>query len=233
MGSSGLISKKVILITSFSSFESEVEFEIYAAGWDVLSISPKRVIDETYHFLPDVVLLDLDPHEHETVHILNSLRASYTVPIIVLSPSHDENTVVESLRAGAFDYIRKPYYREEMLLRLQKSISYSRTGHSDKALVFGDLSVSLIDRRVRVGEKLLNLSKTEFSLLKLFVLNPELTLSYDQILGKIWGEKSVRHIQYVRAYVCMLRKKIEIDPDHPRYILTDSGTGYRFIGSTC
>jgi two-component system KDP operon response regulator KdpE len=180
-------------------------------------------------FKPDVVLLDLMLPDTSGVDICRELRRSFKTPIIVLSVIGDEKAKVAALDEGADDYLTKPFGMDELLARLRVAL---RRGSSDRAqasrIVAGDLTIDLDRRRVRLGDRDIHLTPTEYSLLKYLATNGGKVLTHPMILRAVWGADYGEDTHVLRTYINQLREKLGDDPASPRYIRTDPGVGYRF-----
>jgi two-component system, OmpR family, KDP operon response regulator KdpE len=149
-----------------------------------------------------------------------------TVPIVVLSSRGDEAGKVQALDLGADDYLTKPFGMEELLARMRTALRHQLQVHGERPVFrCGDLSVDLVRRIVRVGEKEIKLSPKEYDLLRVLVQHAGKVLTHRYLLHELWDEST--DAQYLRVYVRQLRQKIEVDPERPQYILTETGVGYR------
>jgi len=148
------------------------------------------------------------------------------VPIVVLSSRGDEAGKVQALDLGADDYLTKPFGMEELLARMRTALRHQLQVHGERPVFrCGDLSVDLVRRIVRVGEKEIKLSPKEYDLLRVLVQHAGKVLTHRYLLHELWDEST--DAQYLRVYVRQLRQKIEVDPERPQYILTETGVGYR------
>ena len=148
------------------------------------------------------------------------------VPIVVLSSRGDEAGKVQALDFGADDYVTKPFGMDELLARMRAALRHQLQVHGERPIFcIGDLSVDLVRRVVRVGNKDVKLSPKEYELLRVLVQHAGKVLTHKFLLGELWDE--LTDAQYLRVYVRQLRQKIESDPERPQYILTETGIGYR------
>ncbi|HJT22801.1 MAG TPA: response regulator transcription factor [Nitrospira sp.] len=178
---------------------------------------------------PDIVILDLLMPGIGGVDTVRRIRASSTVPIIVLSALGDEARKVEALEAGADNYMTKPFGVEELLARI-RSLLRRAAGARSASPVFtaGSLSVNFDRREVKVDGQAVKLTPTEYDLLKYMIEHAGKVLTHRLLLQEVWGPAYVDQAQYLRVFVGQLRKKLEKDPTRPRFIMTDPGVGYRF-----
>lgn len=178
---------------------------------------------------PDVILLDLGLPDMDGVVALKRLREWTRVPVIILSVRDRENDKVTALDAGADDFMTKPFGTHELLARLRVARRHA-TGMSDP-VVFrsGPLEVGLSTRIVKVNQKEVHLTATEYDLLHLFVRHAGKVLTHRQILREIWGPDHVEQTHYLRVYIAHLREKLEPVPARPELIVTEPAVGYRLI----
>lgn len=182
--------------------------------------------------LPDLVLLDVMMPELDGFETLRLLRETYDVPVIMLTVRSEEEDIVRGLELGADDYITKPFSVRELASRIRAVLRRSGPPVSPETgiLHIDDyLSVDYNRREVIVQGKRLKLRPTEFRLLYHLIENAGWVVSREALLSKVWGYEYRDAAHYLRLYITYLRKKIEPDPAHPRYILTERGVGYRFV----
>ncbi len=178
---------------------------------------------------PDVVILDLIMSGMGGVEVVRRIRESSTVPIIVLSAMGEEARKVEALELGADDYMTKPFGMDELLARIRSLLRRAAGAHSSQPVfIAGDLCVNFDRREVTLGQKPVKLTPTEYDLLKYMIEHAGKVLTHRMLLQEVWGQAYVDQAQYLRVFIGQLRKKLERDPTRPRFILTDSGVGYRF-----
>jgi two-component system KDP operon response regulator KdpE len=177
---------------------------------------------------PDLVILDLGLPDQDGLEVLKQIRAASLVPVIVLSVRPDERTKVAALDLGADDYVTKPFGMEELVARVRTGLRH-RLQEEGAAPIFrsGDLAVDLVRRHVTVKGKEIKLSAKEYDLLKLLVAHAGKVLTHQFLLRELWGRADPDSAQYLRVYVRMLRRKLEENPTQPRYLLTETGVGYR------
>jgi two-component system KDP operon response regulator KdpE len=200
-----------------------------ARGYDIDTASDgtealKRADEDVF----DLVLLDITMPGPDGFAVCQALRQRSTMPIIMLSARGQEKDKVRALDLGADDYITKPFGVEELLARMRTVLrrSQQETG-SHGPLVVGDLAIDFGARRVtRAGEEV-KLTPTEYELLVQLARSAGKVLSHTVLLQRVWGPEYGEESDYLWAYVRRLRRKIEADPDHPRYLLTEPGVGYR------
>jgi len=192
------------------------------AGEEGLSLADSR------H--PDIILLDLGLPDMDGLEVIERLRERTDVPVIILTARGKEEDKVKGLDAGADDYLTKPFGVEELLARIRVALRHGRKGGEEKpaeSFESGDLKVDLATRTVRLRDSEIHLTPHEYGILVLLFRRAGKVVTQKQILREIWGHAGHEQEHYVRLYIHQLRGKIEDDPARPRYIITESGVGYR------
>jgi two-component system KDP operon response regulator KdpE len=178
---------------------------------------------------PDLVLLDLGLPDLDGVEVTRRLREWSAAPILVLSARDQEQDKIRALDAGADDYLTKPFGTGELLARMRVALRHATRGEAgdEPVVTIGDLRLDLGRRRVTVGEREVRLTRTEYRLLALLARHAGKVLTHRQLLKEVWGPGAVDQTHYLRVYMGQLRHKIEADAAQPRYLLTETGVGYR------
>jgi two-component system KDP operon response regulator KdpE len=182
--------------------------------------------------LPDLVILDVMMPELDGFDTLEMLREVSNVPVIMLTVRSDEEDKVRGLELGADDYVTKPFGARELASRVRAVLRRTQgpVTPEEAILQIDDrLSIDYNSREVIVEGKRIKLRPTEFRMLYHLIENAGWVVPHETLLAKVWGYEYREEIQYLRLYVTYLRQKIEPDPSHPRYILTERGVGYRFV----
>lgn len=179
---------------------------------------------------PDVIILDLSLPDMDGMQVCQQIREWSKTPIIVLSVRDGERDKVLALDKGADDYLTKPFNIEELLARIRVALRHSADSIGNRATVIraGQLAVDLARHMVTLNDEELKLTATEFKLLAYLAANPDRVLTHQAILTHVWGFEESNHVEYLRVYIGQLRRKIELDADNPRILVTDPGIGYRF-----
>src|SRR3977135_1930946 len=196
-------------------------------GYEILEASNGKIALELLAQDPALIILDLglpDIQGHELLRMIRGRNDS--VPIVVLSSRADEAGKVEALDLGADDYLTKPFGMDELLARMRAALRHQLQVHGERPVFrAGYLSVDLVRRIVKVGDKEVKLSPKEYELLRILVQHAGKVLTHKFLLGELWDQ--LTDAQYLRVYVRQLRHKIEPDPERPHYVLTETGIGYR------
>lgn len=180
---------------------------------------------------PDVVLLDIAMPGMDGFAVLREIRAFSDVPVIMLTARDDVLDKVKGLELGADDYVTKPFDHLELLARVKALLRrFDMPQPVSRAPSFrsGPLTMDFAAREVRLDKERVPLTATEYKLLYHLVRNAGRVLPHETLLAKVWGREYIDEIDYLRVYIRRLRRKIEQDPEHPRFILTERGVGYRF-----
>jgi len=179
---------------------------------------------------PDLVLLDLGLPGMSGLEVCKHIREQSNLPIIVLSVKDTERDKVRALDLGADDYVSKPFGIDEVLARMRVALRHSAQVQVGIEPIFtaGPLSIDFVRRLVQVNAQEVKLTPTEYDLLKALVKNAGKIMTRQMLLSQVWGTGYGTEAHYLHVYIGQLRRKIEPDPAHPRFILTISGVGYRF-----
>ena len=179
---------------------------------------------------PDIVLLDLGLPDIDGSEVLRQIRSQSEVPILVVSARGQEREKVEALDLGADDYVTKPFHINELLARVRVALR-KKTPRvvKEKVFVLDGLRVDFEKYKVYVEDREVHLTPIEFKLLVLLIEHAGKVLTHSFIIRNIWGYSSCEDSQSLRVFMANIRRKIEKDSSHPRYILTEVGVGYRFV----
>ena len=187
---------------------------------------------DTFHdWQPDLVITDLQMPDMDGTELCRKIRAVAATPIIVLSVKGEERAKVAALDAGADDYVTKPFGIDELLARVRAGLRRAPVSANANLLADGDFCIDLHAHRVTIRQAEIRLTPKEFDLLVYFFQNRGKTLTHRAVLAAIWGGNFTEQTEYLRVFVGLLRKKIEINPSQPQYLLTEPWVGYRFLAS--
>ena len=190
--------------------------------------SQKEGMSYVVTFNPDLILLDLGLPDGDGKIFVQKVREFSNIPIIIVSARNDEQEIVDSLNLGADDYVVKPFFTGELVARINSALRHAAKKESNPLLKVGSLELDLEKREFRLEDVPLHLTPLEFSLLKFFMQNSGKALTHAQILKNVWGVGYQNDTKILRVFVNQIRKKIEIDPNRPKLLITISGVGYRF-----
>jgi two-component system KDP operon response regulator KdpE len=218
---------KILVVDDEPPIRKLLRMGLTTQGYDILEAPNGKAALELMAQKPDLILLDLGLPDIQGLELLRMMRArNESVPIVVLSSRDDEVGKVEALDLGADDYVTKPFGTEELLARMRAALRHQLQVQGERPVFHvGDLSVDLVRRIVKVGEKDVKLSPKEYELLRVLVQHAGKVLTHKFLLGELWD--ALTDAQYLRVYVRQLRQKIEADPERPHYIMTETGIGYR------
>jgi two-component system, OmpR family, KDP operon response regulator KdpE len=219
---------RVLVIDDEPPIRKLLRVGLTAHGYQIIEASSgKMALELLNEQPPDLVVLDLGLPDMQGHELLRAIRArSDSVPIVVLSSRDDEAGKVQALDSGADDYVTKPFGMDELLARMRAALRHQLQTHGERPIFrVGDLSVDLVRRIVKVGDKEIKLSPKEYELLRMLVQHAGKVLTHKFLLNQLWSD--LTDAQYLRVYVRQLRQKIETDPERPHYILTETGIGYR------
>jgi two-component system, OmpR family, KDP operon response regulator KdpE len=218
---------RVLVIDDEPPIRKLLRLGLTTQGYEILEAANGKMTLELLSDNPALILLDLGLPDIQGHELLRMIRGrNDCVPIIVLSSRGDEAGKVQALDLGADDYLTKPFGMDELLARMRAALRHQlQVGGERPVFRSGDLSVDLVRRIVKVGDKEVKLSPKEDDLLRVLVQHAGKVLTHRFRLRELWDE--ITDSQYLRVYVRQLRQKIEADPERPRCILTETGIGYR------
>jgi two-component system KDP operon response regulator KdpE len=218
---------KVLIIDDEPPIRKLLRMGLGAQGYRVLEASDGKTAMQELANTPDLIILDLGLPDIQGLELLREIRSrNDSTPIVVLSSRAEEPAKVRALDLGADDYVTKPFGMNELLARIRAALRHQLQVQGERPIFkVGELVVDLVRRIVKVGEREVKLSPKEYELLRVFVQHAGKVLTHRFLLKELWDAQV--DAQYLRVYVRHLRQKIETDPESPRYILTETGVGYR------
>jgi two-component system KDP operon response regulator KdpE len=224
-----LSAAKVLIVDDDSRFRRAMRKVLISEGYEVTEAATGQEALETLRRGPqDVVLLDIMPGL-SGLAICRAVRESSDVPLVVVSALNLEQDKIDALDAGADDYVTKPFSLPELLARVRAALRRMPLPEGvPQVLRLGDLEVNFATRRVAAGGQEIRLNPKEFDLLQYLASHPDTSLSHSGLLEAVWGPGHHDKVFYLRVLIRQLRKKIEPDPRHPRYIVVERALGYRF-----
>jgi len=222
---------RVLVVDDDRPLARALSINLRAHGYEVVVAHDGRAaLTEVARTHPAVVVLDLGLPDLDGIEVLAGIRGWSAVPVIVLSARSTSSEKVEALDAGADDYVTKPFGMDELLARVRAAVRRGAPPATDavEQVVTADFTVDLGAHRVLRGGEPVRLTPTEWSLLELLVRHRGKLVPQKQMLTEVWGPVYEAETHYLRVYLAQLRRKLEPDPAHPRYLITEPGVGYRF-----
>lgn len=220
----------VLVVDDEAQILKTLRTNLKARGYDVLTATdgPSALLVAAREH-PDVVILDLGLPGMDGVEVISGLRGWSEVPVIVLSAREQESDKVLALDAGADDYVTKPFGMDELLARLRAAVRRGAVSQAEESIVETQhFWIDLSSKRVTVDGNDVRLTPTEWHLVELMIRNPGKLLTHSYLLKEVWGPGYSDESDYLRVYMAQIRRKLEPDPSHPRYFITERGMGYRF-----
>ncbi|MGD8456625.1 MAG: response regulator transcription factor [Anaerolineales bacterium] len=205
-----------------------------ATDYEVITASGgKEAIEKAALEQPDLILLDIVlADEVSGYKVSKEVRKFSNVPIIMLTAKACESDLIQGFESGADDYLTKPFSSKEMLMRVRAVLKRAQIDAKDTLtpeINCGSLSINIARRTVFLGEEEIKLTKTEFELLAELAKNKHKVMLHEQLLMAVWGQEYRNDVDYLRAYIRYLRRKLEKDPANPEYIITHQGVGYELV----
>ena len=222
---------RVLVVDDDRPLARALAINLRAHGYEVFVAHDGRAaLTEVARAHPAVVVLDLGLPDLDGIEVLAGIRGWSAVPVIVLSARSTSGEKVEALDAGADDYVTKPFGMDELLARVRAAVRRGAPPATDEIeqVVTADFTVDLGAHRVLRDGEPVRLTPTEWSLLELLVRHSGRLVPQKQMLTEVWGPVYETETHYLRVYLAQLRRKLEPDPAHPRYLITEPGVGYRF-----
>jgi len=229
--------RRILVVDDEAPIQRILRRNLTMSGYEVfVAENGKQAIEMIYLHQPDLILLDLCmPGELDGLAVCAKVRQAMQTPIIVLSAVTEEKQKVRALDLGADDYLTKPFGSDELqarvracLRRVQTTAMNSDNRPETLSSDDGYITMNIASRQVHVHEKEVRLTPTEFELLKQLMLYAGKVLTHRSLLRAVWGPEYGEEADYLRVYVRQLRRKVEVEPSRPRYILTEPGIGYVF-----
>ena len=228
--------KRILIADDEDVLRDFISRNLRARGFEVFEASNGlEAVAQWERENPHLLILDIMMPRMDGLEVCQRVREHSSVPIIVLTALDAERDKVMALDLGADDYLTKPFGVEELLARVRAVLRRTQneaTTSNSTVKQFDDLQIDLLGHVVRLKGAEVRLSPTEFSLLAQLVSNEGKVLTHRALLQSIWGPEYGGEAEYLRVYINRLRHKLESDPANPRYLLTEPGVGYRFVGAS-
>lgn len=225
--------KRILVVDDEKGLVKIIRLNLEQDGYEVVeAYNGSQAMEKLRTTLPDLVLLDVMMPDTDGFTVLKMIRQIGATPVIMLTAKGEEDDKIKGLELGADDYVTKPFSPRELTSRIKAVLrrgDFSRDEESGKIIVDDRLTIDFERHEIWVEGELVQLRPTEYRLLYHLVQNAGWVLTHDQILNKVWGYEYENEPHYVRLYINYLRKKLEVDPADPQYILTERGVGYRFV----
>jgi two-component system KDP operon response regulator KdpE len=218
---------RVLVIDDEPPIRKLLRMGLTAQGYDVLEAPNGKTALGLLDQKPHLIILDLGLPDMQGHELLKAIRGRIdSIPIVILSSRDDEAGKVQALDSGADDYVTKPFGMDELMARVRAALRHQLQVLGERPVFrVGELSVDLVRRIVKVREREIKLSPKEYDLLRVLVQHAGKVLTHRFLLHELWDD--LTDAQYLRVYVRQLRQKIEPDPEQPKYVLTETGVGYR------
>jgi len=220
---------RVLVVDDEPQILRALGINLRARGYEVdLAPDGERALDVAARHHPDVVVLDLGLPGIDGVDVIRGLRGWSQVPIVVLSVRDAEGDKVAALDAGADDYVTKPFGMDELLARLRAALRRTTPAEEEALVETEDFTIDLAAKKVRRNGEEVRLTPTEWNLVEVLVRNRGRLVAQTQLLQEVWGPQYHDETNYLRVFMAQVRRKLEPEPAHPRYFITEPGMGYRF-----
>ena len=220
---------RILLVDDEPALVRALTINLRARGYDVHAAGTgTAALRVAAAHPPDLVVLDLGLPDMDGREVITGLRGWTQAPILVLSAREGQAAKVAALDAGADDYIVKPFGMDELLARLRAALRRATLDDTQPAVRTDDFTVDLAAKQVRTDAGEIRLTATEWHLLEVLVRHDGRTVEHHRLLREVWGPNYTDQTNYLRVYIAALRRKLEPDVRHPRYLVTASGLGYRF-----
>lgn len=208
-----------------------IEIELREQGFRVMTTSvPAEVYELVEEHRPDLVLLDIMMPGIDGLEVMRTLHQRQSTPVVVVSAKDQDADKVRGLESGADDYIVKPFSPDELGARVRAVLRRDAGGRGPERIVrSGDVEVDLESRTVAKGNRVVDVTRTEWQLLQHLAANANKVLLSSELLAKVWGPEYVDDLQYLRVWISRLREKLEDDRSQPKIIQTRPGIGYVFL----
>jgi len=223
---------RVLVVDDEEAIVRALSANLKARGYEVdLAATGEQGLDLAARRHPDAVILDLGLPGMDGQEVVRGLRGWTRVPIIILSARADEGEKVAALDAGADDYVAKPFGMDELMARLRAALRRALPAEEQPRVETEAFRIDLAAKHVvDADDEPVHLTPIEWSLLEILVRNPGRLVTQRHLLQEVWGPEYVDETNYLRVHLAHLRAKLEPEPSHPRYLLTEPGMGYRFEG---
>ena len=219
---------RVLVVDDEQPIRRFLRVTLTSQGYTVFEAATgQEALSGAVSYKPDIIILDLGLPDIDGVDVTRLLRQQAQIPVIVLSVRGSESDKVAALDAGADDYLTKPFGTGELMARMRAALRRLNQPSGDPVFANGDLKVDLSRRLVMMAGRDIQLTPTEYELIRVFVMHAGKVLTHNQLLREVWGAGYEQELHILHVNISNLRHKIEPDPARPQYIITEPGVGYR------
>lgn len=222
---------RILVVDDEPALARVLQRNLASRGFDTeVAATGAQAVEAWRRWRPDLIVLDLGLPDVDGIELIREVRASSSVPILVLSAREGERDKVSALDAGADDYVSKPFGVEELLARVRVALRHAARPErgSEARWEAGGLAIDFEGRTVSLDGEPVRLTPTEYDLLRALVAHPGRVMTDRALLQAVWGPEYASENHYLHVYIGRLRRKIERDPQHPQFVRTEPGVGYRF-----
>ncbi len=225
------MAETILVIEDDESLAQLVQLLLRRTGYNVLVANRGDAgIEMARHNTPDLILLDILMPDMDGWHVYEELRRITDTPIIFLTALGNEHNITYGLGLGADDYITKPFGYNELITRVKAALSRAKRARGEQTILnAGPFWVNLETHEVKINDRVVELTPTEFALFVALLQDAGRVVTHDSLLRRVWGPEYSERRDYLKLYIWYLRQKIEADPRHPRYLVSERGQGYRLV----
>lgn len=226
-------SPSILLVDDEPHILRSLALSLEARGFDVRTApTAEDALATLVTARPDALIVDVMLPGLDGIELLKEVRRRWATPVIMLSALGEERRKVDALEHGADDYVTKPFGVDELVARMRSVLRRAAGGRDlRQVLSHRGLTVDIERHDVRIHDRQVKLTPTEFELLRVLMQQPGKVLTHRMLLHEVWGPNAQEQVQYLRVFIGQLRKKIEVDPTRPIYLCTEPGVGYRFAAT--
>lgn len=225
------MAETILIIEDDEALAQLVQLLLRRTGYNVLVANRGDTgIEMAKDHAPDLILLDILMPDMDGWHVYEELRRITDTPVIFLTALGNEHNITYGLGLGADDYITKPFGYNELITRVKAALSRAKRARGEQTIInAGPFWVNLETHEVKINNRLIDLTPTEFALFSALIQDAGRVVSHDSLLRRVWGAEHTERRDYLKLYIWYLRQKIEEDPRHPRYIVSERSQGYRLV----
>jgi two-component system KDP operon response regulator KdpE len=220
--------ERLLVVDDEPAVRKFLKVTLTAQGYNVTeAVNGQEALEKAQTVKPQVIILDIGLPDINGVEVTKLLRQWADIPIIILSVRDSESDKIAALDAGADDYLTKPFGVGELLARLRAALRRTAQPPDSPVIIIGDLKMDLASRKTTVSGHEVQLTPTEYELLHVMIKYAGKVLTHRHLLQEVWGPEYGDELHMLHVNISNLRRKIEPEPNHPRYIVTEPGVGYR------